>query len=253
MTSSNAIARHHWARDQFARYRSSVAYIETTGEDGSVAIGTCFHVGAGVFVTAAHVIRGRTITEIGFDDGLTALQLLEKREHWGKKMYGSVNIQSGPHFHDDELVDVACFRADPFPRSWIPLGRHLNDWLGQYELVLHQTLVLGYPPIPFSDRPVLVASRGEINALIDKYTAPHPHFVVSTVARGGFSGGPVLVAYNEANEHGGTAALGLVTESLTSNLQAAELGYMAVLTVEPIYDCLEKAGLTPECQDALKG
>ncbi len=239
--------RPHWARAQFSRYRRCVAYVETVGSHGDRAIGTCFHVGEGVFVTAAHVIRGRTISEIGFDDGAT-LDLLQKPENWGRKTYGSVNLVAGPYFHADERVDVACFKAEPFPSNWIPLGGHLNDWLGQYELVLHQTLILGYPPIPTSDRPVLVAARGEINALIDRYTSPHPHFIVSSMARGGFSGGPALVAYNEQNEDGGTAALGLVTETLISNSQSVELGYMAVLTVEPIYECLEKAGLLPEKQ-----
>lgn len=238
----------HWAREHFSRYRGCVAYIETQGQSGDVGIGTCFHVGEGIFVTAAHVIRGRTITDIGFDDGLTTLHLLEKPEHWGTKTSGSVNILSGPHFHSDERVDVACFKAEPFPREWIPLGGHLDDWMGQYDFVLYQTLVLGYPPVPFSDRPVLVAARGEINAMIDKYSGPHPHFIVSCMARGGFSGGPALIAYNEGNDDTGTAVLGVVTESLTSNGQSAELGYMAVLSVEPIYDCLESAGLRPVMQ-----
>lgn len=229
-------------------YRGCVAYIASTDKVGDVGIGTCFHVGDGVFVTAAHVVRSRTITDIGFDDGFTSLQLLEKPAHWGKKSHGSVNLVSGPHFHPDETIDVACFKAEPFPNKAIPLGGHMDDWMGQFELVLHQVLVLGYPPIPFSDRPALVAARGEVNALIDKYSGAHPHFIVSCMARGGFSGGPALVAYNESDERGGTAALGLVTESLISGSQAAELGYMTVLTVEPIFYCLDWAGLLPESQ-----
>jgi hypothetical protein len=248
MTIPEPAAGIHWAREQFSRYRGCVAFIETRGQSDELAIGTCFHVGEGVFVTAAHVLRDRTITEIGFDDGFTTLQLIEKPKHWGKKTYGSVNILSGPHFHSDTRIDVACFKAEPFPNKWIPLGGHMDDWMGQYEFVLYQTLVLGYPPVPFSDRPVLVAARGEINAMIDKYSGAHPHFIVSCMARGGFSGGPALVAYNEAEDDTGTAVLGVVTESLTSDGQAAELGYMAVLTVEPIYNCLESAGLLPVAQ-----
>lgn len=238
----------YWARTQFANYRSCVAYIETLDANNDVGIGTCFHVGDGVFVTARHVIEGRFIRNIGFDDFDANQELLEKPENWGKKAHGSISINSGPHFHPDKTIDVACFKAKPYPQSYIPLGGHLDDWLGQYELVLYRTLVLGYPPIPFSDRPVLVASVGEINALVDKYTGGHPHFIVSTMARGGFSGGPALVAYNEDNVNGGTAALGIVTESLTTNGRDPELGYLAVLTVEPIYHCLEAHGLLPAYQ-----
>lgn len=231
------------------RYRGCVAFIETDAGSQSLGIGTCFHVGDGVFVTARHVVERRRISKIGFDDDSTALRLLDKPEHWGGKSHGAVSILAGPFFHSDPDVDVACFKAEPYPVEYIPLGGHLDGWLGQYELVLFPILLMGYPPIPFSDRPVLVASAGEINALIDKYTGGHPHFIVSTMARGGFSGGPALVAYNEHNEESGTAALGLITESLTSDGQAAELGYTAVLTVEPIYTCLSQNRMLPACQD----
>lgn len=241
-------AYRYWSRTQFARFRGCVAFVETIDAQGDIGIGTCFHVGDGVFVTARHVIEGRTIRMIGFDDFGANQDLVSTPKDWRELTHGSVSIKSGPHFHDDPKVDVACFKVWPFPDKYIPLGGHLDDYLGQYELVLYRTLVLGYPPIPFTDRPVLVASVGEINALVDKYTGGHPYFIVSTIARGGFSGGPALVAYNEDNKDSGTAALGLITESLTANGQNAELGYMAVLTVEPIYACLERHSLLPACQ-----
>lgn len=235
----------NWAQAQFQKYRGSVAFVETEDKNGNIGIGTCFHVGDGVFVTARHVVDGQNITKIGFDDGIATLQLLAKPDDWGKKLQGAVNILKGPFVHVTPSIDVACFKCEPYPDSWIPLGGHLEEMLGQYDLVLHKVLLLGYPPIPFSDRPVLVASAGEINASIDKYTGNPLHFIVSTMARGGFSGGPALVAYNENDEDHGTAVLGLVTESLNKNDQAVELGYMAILTVDPIYDCLEQHGLLP--------
>ena len=115
--------------------------------------------------------------------------------------------------------------------------------------MLYRTLVLGYPPIPLVAKPTLVASVGEINSLVDLYLgSKHPHFVISTIARGGFSGAPVLVTYNEDNEDGGTAALGLVTQSLTVDEQRPEQGYLAVLTIEPIYRCLERNNMLPQAQ-----
>lgn len=239
-----------WARRQFRLFAGCVAFVETADETGDIGIGTCFHVGEGTFVTARHVVEDRSIRRVGFDDSNVLRQFLEKRENWGPKPHGSVMISSGPHFHPNATIDVACFRADPYPERCIPLGGHLDDWMGEHELLLYRTLVLGYPRIAFSDRPVLVASVGEVNvnALIDKYIGGHPHFIISTMARGGFSGAPVLVAYNEHNRDGGTAALGLVTEALVSDGQAAELGYLAVLTVEPIYDCLTAHSLLPKAQ-----
>lgn len=237
-----------WARAQFAKYRGCVAYIETRDREGNLGSGTCFHVGEGVFVTARHVVESRTITEVGFDDVATIQELLQTQRHWGKQSHGLVTIVEGPFFHANSKVDVACFKVDPFPKSWIPLGGHLDDYLEQNELVLYRTLVLGYPPIPLTAEPRLVASVGEVNALIDLYVGSHPHFIISTMARGGFSGSPALVAYNEDNPLGGTAILGMVTQSLTTDDKSPEQGYMAVLTVEPIYTCLEINNLLPHGQ-----
>lgn len=68
------------------------------------------------------------------------------------------------------------------------------------------------------------------------------------MARGGFSGAPVLVAYNEDSTSNGTAVLGIVTQSLVKNNQATEHGFMAVLTVEPIFTCLELNNMLPKGQ-----
>lgn len=108
---------------------------------------------------------------------------------------------------------------------------------------------MGYPPIPMSTRPFLFATVGEVNALVDLYGGTtHPHFLVSSMARGGLSGAPALIAYDELNQEGGTAALGLVTESLVQSDHAVESGYMAVLTVEPIYTCLDAHSMVPAAQ-----
>ena len=62
------------------------------------------------------------------------------------------------------------------------------------------------------------------------------------------SGAPVLLAYNKDKGADGTAALGMVTETLCVNNSAIESGYLAVLTVEPLYVCLEQATLLPKIQ-----
>ncbi len=241
----------NWARNQFDKFRDCVAFIEVQDEFGEIRIGSCFHVGEGTFVTARHVIENLTISHIGFDDYRFLKRghkdLATFREACEVEQNG-IKIEVGPFFHSDSSIDIACFRATPFPDSYIPLGGHFDDFLGRFDLLLYRTLILGYPPIPFSNRPNLIACSGEVTALIDKYTGGHPHFLISTMARGGFSGGPVLIAYNESNEEGGTAALGIVTESLIRDNREIELGYLAVLTVEPIYNCLETYKLLPEVQ-----
>jgi hypothetical protein len=66
---------------------------------------------------------------------------------------------------------------------------HLDDWISDDWMVLTEVLLMGYPAIPFSERRELVAMRGEVNAVIGMYRGPqHPHFIISPLSRGGFSG-----------------------------------------------------------------
>lgn len=57
------------------------------------------------------------------------------------------------------------------------------------------------------------------------------------MARGGFSGGVCLVEWD--------FALGVVTESLIRDGGPTELGYTAVLSVEPIFACLSHHKILP--------
>ena len=66
------------------------------------------------------------------------------------------------------------------------------------------------------------------------------HFLISATPRGGFSGG---VAIHEDGD-----ALGVVTSSLHKATLPAELGFLAVLSVEPILQCLSDNGLLPSIQ-----
>src|SRR5437588_11539468 len=107
----------------------------------------------------------------------------------------------------------------------IPLGEHLDDWIGN-ELILSRVVAFGYPRIPLSKEYVLVAVQGEINAVIDKYSGPHSHFVISSIAREGFFGGPVISEYD--------FLLGVLTESLTDGDQALENSFASVISIEPL-------------------
>lgn len=49
-----------------------------------------------------------------------------------------------------------------------------------------------YPHLQFTRNAVIVASEGEVNSIVDKYNEPHAYSIILTMARGGFSGAPVL-------------------------------------------------------------
>lgn len=233
-------------RELYERFSSAVAYVDVELASGDRSIGTAFHVGEGVFLTARHVVADCKILKIattvgryvGDPDGNTTIHGEDGRFRWIAPSSGT--LRSAPLLHPVETIDVAALLVDGIDAPAIPLGSHLDDWLNDEDFVLRKALVMGYPRVPLSKGPVLIASEAEINAVIDKYTGGHPHFIVSSVARGGFSGGPCLIDFD--------FALGLVTESLNRDQLPVELGYTSVVSVEPLFTCMASHGIVPACQ-----
>lgn len=230
-------------RQLFERYAPAVAYVSVELPNGKQSIGSAFHVGDGVFVTARHVVDGNKILEVANtieryvpdESGNTAI-------HGVKGSFLAISpskgrVVSGPFFHPDDSIDVAALVVEGLECPVIPLGSHLDDWINDEAFSLAQVVVMGYPTIPFSRETTLIASRAEVNAIIDKYIGGHPHFIISSIARGGFSGGPCLIEWG--------FALGVVTESLVEGDASAESGYMAVISIETVYVCLSHHSILP--------
>lgn len=229
------------ARELFKQYSGALAYVAVRDLHGDEGIGTAFHVGEGVFVTARHVLENNSIVEIATT---TRAEIIintstiddAKSQRVEPLIYHveprTLKVVEGPFFAADPSIDVAVFRVEGLdPRTpRVPLGLHFDDTIGDDDFVLSEAIVLGYPPIPNTNVPRQVAVRAEVNAVIDVRHAKHVHFVISAMARGGFSGGLVLSEYGHA--------LGVVTESLIRDEAPPEVGFMSVLSVEAIYSCL---------------
>ncbi len=239
------------ANEIFREYGSAVAYIAVEYPNGDQGIGTAFHVGDGIFVTARHVVEGNSILSIGTRDWLFNAEVESDPA-------GSIdedsrtkivpNMRRGPVFLRDtsDRTDIAVFAIEGYgTMPWFALGGHLDDWLDEKDWVLSEAIIFGFPPLPMSKAPTLVAARAEVNAMVDLRDSPYGHFVLSAMPRGGFSGGPAIT------EHG--YLLGMVTRSLTANGNSEELGYMAVLGVEPIWACLADNKMLPPCQSDFWG
>jgi hypothetical protein len=239
----------------FMKYCAAMVYIEVELPSGDRNIGSAFHVGEGVFVTARHVVEGNTILQVASTDwtyiplageeakDARVFVLKEGNEvpsHWVRNEV--LEIDRDPFFHANDQVDVAVFRVqqiDPYTPI-VVLGSHLDDWIGHGDFVLSEAIVLGYPPVPMTREPILVGARAEVNAVVDLYDTAHVHFILSSMPRGGFSGGVAVSEYG--------FALGVVTRSLTSNYSPVEMGFMSIIGVEPIYDCLAEHLLLPDIQ-----
>jgi hypothetical protein len=137
------------AHELFGKYAASMAYLAVECADGTQRIGSAFHVGEGVFVTARHIVDGNTVTKVATTNGayipLTGEEAERARVFLAPdnrpvhRVAGEeLRIARGPFFHPDPYVDVAVFQAarvDP-KLPVVKLGDHLDDWIGQHDFVL---------------------------------------------------------------------------------------------------------------------
>lgn len=185
------------------RYRWCVIGVESVDENGDVGIGTAFHIGDGYFVTARHVLEGRTVTDIVQSGGLAEVQAVH-----------------AVVFHEDPTVDLAIISTTATHAEAIDLGNDLTA-LGEQDLVLDEVLLLGYPPIPFARQPELFAIAGQVNGELWRRDGD-TQYLISTPARGGFSGGPVV--------HESGQLLGVLIEALGRREAPWEAPVAAVLS-----------------------
>lgn len=218
----------------YVRAAGAIAFIAIVDANGDEWIGSAFHIGEGIFVTARHVIDGVTIKEIATTK---SAQLSE--ETGGRAAPPRwLQIIDGPYYGPDEL-DVAVFRVDlgETPLPAISVSQHTDYSLEENDLILSDIIIVGYPPIPFTTVPSQVVTLGQINAVVRVHHSKVLHFIASATARGGFSGG---VALDKSG-----IALALVTESLGKRDTPVETGYMSLLSIEPAVDlAAEKFGFS---------
>lgn len=198
--------------------------------------GAGFHIGDGYLVTARHLIENYSIESI-IGDKFANKNIIIKRIFYPSNPLINLALLETDFSLSYFLEKVTITDGEDNSKekaSFIPLGGHLDDWLGD-ELVLTKVIAMGYPPIPFSREPVLVAVKGEINAIIDKYDRPHPCFIISSMPREGFVGGPVI------SEH--DFLLGVFIESLFETGKSTEIGFATVLTIEPLLVLLQQNGI----------
>lgn len=208
--------------ETYIRAAGAIAYLSVLNAKGDEGIGSAFHIGDGIFITARHVVEGVTINDIATTKSAFLVEEAGGRIAPPRRL----RIIDGPYFGPESL-DVAAFKVDlnggPLPA--IAVSPHSDYYMDQNDFVLSDILILGYPPVPCTTVPVQVVALGQINAVVRVRHSPALHFLGSAMARGGFSGGVAL------DRRG--IALGVVTESLGKIDMPVETGFMSVLSIEP--------------------
>jgi S1-C subfamily serine protease len=212
------------AHDLVENFSSAVFYVEVKtpskinekGETiaGDVGIGTAFNLGDGYFATARHVIEGNKVLKIGRNDTSMKAHVAENGVSYVTRFPAfETNKVVNIFNHPSDEVDVSIIQVeqtDTLPVIQIDPGTDAKtegDWL------MDEVVTMGYPPIPFASAAHLVVFRGEVSAVIKNRVDKHRHFILSGMARGGFSGGPVMTVETP------TRAIGIVCNSLADQKQ----------------------------------
>jgi hypothetical protein len=259
MTPAEAELREEYRDASFQRLALRVgalacAAVTVRLPSGDESIGTAFHVGEGVYLTARHVVDNNDILQIvPYERGWLFRDEIKVEVRTGAMLNGEIAMWSmrhpdprlarGPFYHENEAIDVAAFVLEGIDPNTphMTLGFHYDDWIVDEDWLLTTGTVFGYPPVPMASGPIQLAATVEVNGVVDTYRDRYVRFVVSGPPRGGFSGGPVF--------HDRGFVLGMVTESL-EKLGSREPGFLTVLSIEALHELLEQHGLTPASQTA---
>jgi S1-C subfamily serine protease len=237
------------AKELVQQLSSAVFYVEVKDQiSGDRGIGTCFHLGSGYFATARHVIDGKDVLGVGRFD--TSLQtqvtpsggLVRTTTHPAL----SVTNVAGVYHHPDSNVDLSVLRLEGRFAPFIQLSLNA-DLLTEGELLMSEVVIMGYPPVPCTVRPHIVVFRGEISAVVGSYVDKQRHFIISGMARGGFSGGPVV------RREGANMALGVVSRALVRGDSGTELGFIDAVSPKPIFEIFDTYRLRSREIEMTKG
>jgi len=210
-------------------FAPGVAYVAVEDHAGAPGIGTCFHIGENVFITARHVVEKQKIIKV-------ATTVPSSDSSLGSYWPSEASQIEGPFFHPNPDYDLAALRIAGLKAQQIPFRPGPEDEPHE-ALVLRTVVVMGFPRIPGSKSPVLFCARAEVNASFVTHFDGQRVLVVSCLGRGGFSGGPALTPPHHC--------LGVVTRVMVKEALPPELGFMAVVGPWPVLELLNHNGIMP--------
>jgi hypothetical protein len=221
--------------------KHQLVVLEATDEKGDFSCGAAFHIGDGLFVTAQHNVQGKHSLRTQTDEPIEIIQAYLPETKEPDVAVLRTNFIPPVLTVKSETVGNPSSVREKQSNRFIGLGSYLapSDLAQLY--LLDDVFVFGFPPIPMTTRAELVAVRAQVNAFVKIRHRKDEVFILSSTARGGFSGGPVIDRDKNL--------IGVCIEGLLHSETPVEIGFAAALCLDPLLELLESNKLYPTNND----
>lgn len=167
------LGKHLYQQEQYQEYIKSIHFKANFWKLNNVIITDDEGIGSGCFIDKTTIATCRHVIE----DLKQKIKIIDE----SGKEYTIKNVV----YHPNDMYDLAK----------VTVNEEYTGFTYQFEdsvSIIQKAIVFGYPPIPLTSKPFLVANLGEISSIVDDYHSKAECLILSCITRPGNSGGSVI-------------------------------------------------------------
>lgn len=173
------IGKHLFDKNEYNNYVNSIHYKANFWKLNNLKITDDINIGSGFFIEPNTIVTCKHV----YQELISDKTYIEDEN--GKK-YTVAKVIPHPSEKIDIIKLITKERFDYFTYS-----------IEENIMLTERVIVFGYPPIPLSSRPFLMANLGEVSSIVDNYLDGTECIILSCILRPGNSGGPIINEYGK--------------------------------------------------------
>ncbi|MBF4517817.1 trypsin-like peptidase domain-containing protein [Flavobacterium sp. ANB] len=173
------IGKYLFEANEYNNYVNSIHYKANFWKRNNLKITDDINIGSGFFIDLNTIVTCKHVYE----------ELIKEKiyiEDEGGRKYTVTEVTPHPSDKIDIIKLTTEESFDFFPHT-------TEDNI----ILTERVIVFGYPPIPLSSKPFLMANLGEVSSIVDNYLDGTDCIILSCILRPGNSGGPIINEYGK--------------------------------------------------------
>lgn len=172
------IGKYLFNKNEYNEYVNSIHYKANFWKFNNVKITDNNNIGSGFFISSNTIVTCKHVYEAFSKDFYV-------EDENGRSYTISKAIP-----HPNKNIDIVkLITNEPFDYFLYSIEKDI--------ILTEKVVVFGYPPIPLSSKPFLIANLGEISSIVDNYLDDTECIILSCILRPGNSGGPIINEYGK--------------------------------------------------------